>query len=145
MITIGTMTAVHVKKVAILESSCFHAPWSESALTGLLNGDSFAMVAESDDGDVLAYAGVFVALDEGQITNVATHPDHRRCGIADALLCALIVEAKKRGLLTLSLEVRESNEAAISLYRKHGFSVAGKRNGFYTHPRENALVMIFTL
>jgi len=84
-------------------------------------------------------------LDEGQILNVATHPAWRRRGLADALLTALINEAEKKGLLTLSLEVRESNTAAISLYEKHGFAVAGKRPRFYTHPTEAALVMLRNL
>ena len=88
-----------------------------------------------------AIAGVW-PVDEGQITNVATSEPYRRRGIGGALLHAMIREARRRGLLSLSLEVRASNTAAISLYERHGFSVAGRRRGFYTHPREDALVMI---
>ena len=93
----------------------------------------------------MAYAGMFTVLDEGQVTNVATDPAFRRQGLADTVLAALLAEARWRALATVSLEVRESNLGAISLYEKHGFAVVGKRNHFYKDPREHALVMLCNL
>lgn len=135
----------HLAGIAALEALCFAEPWSEQALTLLLREDAFGFACLDDGGSPVAYAGMLTVLDEGQVTNVATHPACRRQGLGDALLTALLAEARLRGLATVSLEVRESNCAAISLYEKHGFSVVGKRNHFYKNPREHALVMLCNL
>ena len=143
---IEAVTQRHLAEIAAIEQQCFAEPWSEVALSLLLTDKAFGLaVTEEQTGQVLAYLGVLVALDEGQIINVATHPQWRRCGHADALLAALLCESRARGLATLSLEVRESNTAAIALYQKHGFFVAGKRPRFYRMPTENALVMLCNL
>ena len=95
------------------------------------------------DGIVCAYGGMLCAVDEGQITNIATHPDYRRRGYGRAVVEALIKYAKNNGLDSISLEVRESNKAAIELYSALGFKVEGKRKDFYTKPTESALIMIW--
>ena len=84
-----------------------------------------------------------VAVDEGQITNIATHPDYRRRGYGRAVVEALIKYAKNNGLDSISLEVRESNKPAIELYSQLGFKIEGKRKDFYVKPTEAALVMIW--
>ena len=129
--------------VAELEKMCFSQPWSKSSL-GLLTkeGIGVGMVC-SKDGKVCAYGGMIVAVDEGQITNIATHPDYRRQGYGRAIVEALVKHARMNGLDSISLEVRESNRAAIDLYTKLGFKVEGKRKDFYTKPTENALIMIW--
>lgn len=91
---------------------------------------------------IIAHATVLFAPDEGQIINVATHPDHRRRGAGRLLMEAIEADARARGFTMLSLEVRVSNEAAIALYRAYGFTVEGRRRGFYTAPREDAYVML---
>ena len=58
------------------------------------------------------------------------------------VMTRVLEECEKRGITLISLEVRESNASAISLYEKLGFLTAGKRRDFYRDPRENALVMI---
>jgi len=135
----------HLAGIAALETLCFAAPWSEQALELLLGDAAFGLVCLDEDGTPLAYVGMMTVLDEGQITNVATHPACRRRGLADQLLAALLLEARARSLSLLTLEVRESNAAAIALYEKHGFAVVGRRNHFYKNPREHALVMLCNL
>ena len=61
--------------------------------------------------------------------------------IADLLLTAALDMCRELKLAFLSLEVRETNEPAISLYKKHGFETVGKRRDFYTAPKEDALIM----
>ncbi len=139
------VTGEHLAGIARLEALTFAEPWSESALALLLSDTALGFVCLDDEACPVAYVGMLTVLDEGQITNVATHPDYRRRGLADSLLRALLAEARERRLSTLSLEVRESNRAAIALYEKHGFFVAGKRNNFYKNPREHALVMLCNL
>lgn len=130
----------HLAAIAALEARVFHAPWSEEALALLLSDTAFGY-AVVEEGEALCYGGMLTVLDEGQITNVATHPAHRRRGFAARVMEALLDEARKRGLATVTLEVRASNEAAIALYRRYGFAVLGKRPRFYTHPVEDALIM----
>ena len=134
------LDTTHLHAVANLEALCFHNPWSETALTHLLKEKNFGIVV-LEDGEVLAYVGLVSALDEGEITNVATHPDHRRKGAARAALLALLDEAKARGLCRITLEVRESNTPAQALYSSLGFSPCGTRKGFYQNPREDALIL----
>lgn len=144
-ITLCTIEDRHLSRVAEIEALCFAEPWSEAAL-GLLTGEmGYGVVAMNEDGQVLGYGGMLIAPDEGQITNIAVHPSHRRLGVGHALLSALEQEAQGRGLGQLSLEVRVSNLAAISLYERHGFEAAGRRRGFYRHPTEDGLVMLLQL
>ena len=82
-------------------------------------------------------------LDEGQITNIAVSPEHRRRGFGEAVTRALLDYAAERGIVSVSLEVRESNAAAIALYEKLGFERRGVRKGFYRAPTEAAIVMVW--
>ena len=139
------LTAAHIEGVAKLEKLCFSQPWSANSLELLTKeGIGVGMVC-SADGNVCAYGGMMVAVDEGQITNIATHPDYRRRGCGAQILRALIDYAKQNRLSLLTLEVRESNRAAIALYEKHGFVRTGLRRNFYTSPTESAYVMSKTI
>ena len=125
-----------------LENLCFSSPWSRDSLGILLRDGAVGFCAVDKTGRVLAYGGMLTVLDEGEITNIACHPDARRGGLGKAVTSALLDYGKENGILRFSLEVRESNFAAISLYEKLGFSIVGRRKGFYEKPREDAFVMI---
>ena len=135
------MKQEHLEGVATLERLCFGEPWSAKALELLLGDGAFAVVC-TEGQDVLAYGGMLSVLDEGQVTNIAVHPDHRRCGLGRRVLETMLEEAERRGLMEISLEVRASNHAAISLYEQAGFSAVGRRRSFYKQPTEDALVML---
>ena len=105
------------------------------------NALSAFLVALDDEGKVVGYAGVQVILDEGYITNVAVRPDCRRRGVAAQLLKVFLDFAQGNKLAFLTLEVRESNHAAIILYGRHGFRSVGRRRNYYEHPREDAIIM----
>ena len=130
----------HLAGVAALEKEVFASPWSEASLKLLCGESAFGFVALEGD-TVTAYGGMLTVLDEGQITNIATHPNYRRRGLAAKVLSALLEQARAKGILSVTLEVRASNTAAIALYQKFGFSAVGKRPRFYTHPTEDALIM----
>ena len=139
------MTRESAHLAAELEKICFSAPWSYEMLCSEgLRGESEFLCAFVD-GEFAGYAGMLCVLDEGQITNIAVHPKARRQGFGRAVLNALIRDAKERDLEQIALEVRASNEAAIGLYEKAGFFVAGKRKNFYKKPAEDALVMLKSL
>ena len=137
------LEAAHLKAAAELEALCFSSPWSEKSLE-LLLGESAVGFAVIADGRLAAYGGMLTVLDEGQVTNVAVHPDFRRRGCGEAIVDAFLREAEKRGLVQISLEVRVSNGPAIGLYEKKGFYQAGVRKRFYQNPSEDAFVMLYT-
>lgn len=139
--TVIRLTEDHISAVAEIEKACFSEPWSESALRLLLGEAALGFVALTESGDVAAYVGMMIAPDEGQITNVATHPDHRRRGYGSAVLDALLAYAAQNGLKEIYLEVRRSNGAARALYATRGFECVGERRGFYRFPTEDAVIM----
>ena len=135
------MDRSHIPQITALERECFSTPWSEAMLTEVLfDAQASFIVAESEDGGVLGYAGLQVVLDEGYIDNIAVDPNARRHGVADELL-DVFCRFGEANLAFLTLEVRESNAPAIALYRKHGFEEAGRRKGYYTKPTEDAVIM----
>lgn len=136
-----------VPQAAKLEKICFSEPWSEQ---GFLDGikqeqNLFLAAVEKQEQNLFlaGYVGMYVAGDEGEITNVAVHPDFRRQGIGKKLLQHLLLMSRQRGISRIVLEVRVSNRAAILLYEETGFSAAGVRKGFYAMPREDALIMVW--
>ena len=138
------MEHAHVSAVADIERRVFSEAWSEASLALLLSDAAIGAVCL--DGDrAVAYGGMLWGVDEGQITNIAVLPEYRRCGMGAAVLAFLIDEAEKRGCLQISLEVRASNRAAIALYERFGFVIAGQRRRFYKNPIEDAYVMLLDL
>lgn len=129
--------------VAELERLCFAEPWSVRSLGLLLTEEAAGVAICSGSGEVVAYGGILWAADEGQILNLAVHPDFRRQGFGAAVLSELLRMAAERGCREVSLEVRISNRAAIALYERAGFSTAGIRRHFYRNPAEDAAVMLF--
>ena len=130
----------HIKDIARLEEICFSEPWSENGiLEAFMHGTRF-FVAEKA-GALLGYIGISAAAGEGYITNVAVFPEYRRVGIGKALMNCVLDFAAQNGFEFVSLEVRPSNAAAVSLYEKLGFKTEGRRRDFYRAPREDALIM----
>ena len=137
------LTREDIPAVARIESDTFSEPWSESALALLCTEEYPSFVLCEDE--LAGYVSCARALDEIQIINVAVRADRRGRGYADALLVALDGYCEENGILQISLEVRPSNVAAISLYEKHGYERAGVRKNFYRLPTEDAIVMIKNL
>ena len=142
MVNIEILRPEHIVGVHTLETLCFPEPWSERSLGLLCTGDNFGVVV-TVDGFVAAYGGMTCVLDEGAITNIATHPDYRRQRLGRAVVTAMLEEAKNRGIENVFLEVRASNEAARALYLSIGFSELCVRKGFYRHPMEDAIQMVY--
>lgn len=139
-LTVSQIEYRHIKEIAKLEKECFSTPWSEQTIEDAFKTGTRFFVAEKDNL-VLGYVGISAILDEGYITNVAVFPEARQQGVASTLMNSLFDFAKENSLSFISLEVRESNHAAISLYNKFGFKTEGKRKNFYSSPQEDALIM----
>lgn len=135
------LTAAELDAVAQLESVCFADPWTRAQLAEELDNPQAVVRVAKLDGVVAGYAGMHCVLDEAYITNVAVFPQFRRLGTARALMDALIAHCRAQSMAFLTLEVRASNTAAITLYRSCGLAPVGTRRGFYAHPTEDALLM----
>lgn len=149
---IGLVKSMEIRKLEIQDAfdtfgvmkESFSTPWSKEAIENLILSEN-AVCLGSFEGEVLTgYAFLECVLDEGSLTDIAVHPDYRRRGISQALMEALLKEAKGRNLAFVTLEVRASNTPAINLYRKNGFEDVGRRPSYYTAPTEDALLMTKT-
>ncbi len=138
---IEKMAQCHVDDVAKIEKACFSTPWSENALSEELTNTFARFFVLEEDGQVVGYIGAHNVLGEVYITNVAVFPKGRGKGYGKALVKFLINEMKKENADFVTLEVRKSNETAISLYEKAGFQIVGSRKDFYEQPKEDALLM----
>ena len=107
------------------------------------NPNSVMLVARNlqPGPSVIGFFAGWIVEDELHVNNIASHPAYRQIGIGRRLLEAAINEARMRGVLFVLLEVRASNEAAQSLYRKLGFDFVGRRRDYYRAPTEDAFVM----
>lgn len=139
--TIEQMTCARVGAVAELEKRCFPDPWSESSIASELDNPLSLWLTAIEGETVLGYVGSQSVMGEADMLNLAVAPEARRCGIATALVNALIDALRERGVHRLTLEVRASNDAARALYEGLGFQQVGRRPGYYLKPREDALLL----
>ncbi|MEE1502972.1 MAG: ribosomal protein S18-alanine N-acetyltransferase [Acutalibacteraceae bacterium] len=140
---IKKMTASHIEEIAKLEKECFSSPWSEDGLKSELD-NNFARFFVAFSGETIAgYIGSHNVLGEVYITNVAVFPEFRRNGVGKALVELLANEMKAENADFVTLEVRKSNQNAISLYEKCGFQKVGERRNFYEKPIEDAILMTY--
>ena len=137
-ISIRPITEKDVPTVAAIERACFSHPWSENAILSELSAPGACFIAAFIGDTLCGYVSCRVVLDEAYMGNLAVVPAYRRRGIAEALLLSLTARVKAAGCAFLTLEVRLSNAAAITLYEKLGFRRVGARRRFYSAPTEDA-------
>ena len=135
------MDETHVNGVALLEKICFSDPWSEKSIASEVNNPLSLWLVALDAGQVVGYVGSQSVLGWADMMNLAVHPEYRRQGIGDTLVRKLIALLKENEVTCLTLEVRCSNQNAISLYHRIGFRQVGKRSGYYHNPKEDALIL----
>lgn len=130
-----------VSAVSELESRCFPKPWSEKMIYHdfAKNSRAHFYVAE-DDNELVGYVGIWKVVNNVHITTIAVDPDHRRRGVATDLI-KRVIEDYAAARQNITLEVRPSNEAAMGLYKKLGFTVTGRRKNYYSDNNEDAIIM----
>ena len=135
------MTESDLDEVLAIEADSFPRPWSRSHfLDELKSPHSFPLVALDQEGTLAGYICPMLLLDEGHILNVAVRNDYRGHGLGRLLVERVLRECRDRGAEFVSLEVRPSNTAAISLYRGLGFVETGLRKRYYENG-EDAILM----
>lgn len=135
------MTSGYLDDVYILETECFSHPWSKQSLEEELNNETSLFLVAKEENEVIGYIGMSIVIDEGYIFNVAVRESYRNKGVATSLINELVTYGKKNNFSFITLEVRESNFPAISLYSKFGFIKAGERKDYYSNPKENAILL----
>jgi [ribosomal protein S18]-alanine N-acetyltransferase len=109
---------------------------------------SFALILVARDEPTARPLGFLLAwlvADEVHLIDLGTHPDHRRSGVGKALLATLLARARSQRARLVLLEVRRSNQAALELYRSHGFRAIRIRRGYYDGGTEDAIEMSLEL
>ena len=123
---IRRMSEADVFDVAAIEAKVFSQPWSEQGFRDALAMNHVIFLVAEEAGSILGYCGMYMALDEGEITNVAISEACRNRGYGEQLVTELMQQGRKHG---------------IRLYQKLGFSVLGTRKNFYEKPSEDAYIM----
>ena len=123
-----------------IEKACFSTPWCEDEFTGLDKNEFATAFVALKDKKPVGVVVIYRIADEAQIMDIATHPDHRREGIGEALIDVATDFCRVDGAVKIMLEVRRSNTAAQKLYEKKGFKTVGTRRDYYTCPTEDAVL-----
>jgi ribosomal-protein-alanine N-acetyltransferase len=139
------MTEADLPAVLKLERRLFpEDAWSKGMFRDELGqhpDDRHYVIVEEPPGSIAGYAGLAIAVDEGDVQTIAVSPDQWSKGLGTALLTVLLDEAGKRGCTAVFLEVRADNERAQKLYRRFGFEDVGRRRGYYQPSGVDAIVM----
>jgi len=132
-----------IDAVLAIEEASFTSPWTRDMYIAEFEnrGISFFYLAKTAHGDIVGFCSFWRVLDELHINNLAVLPQHRRAGVATALLSGVLAEGARLGARRATLEVRNSNTPAQRLYERFAFTVAGVRRAYYTNPVEDALVL----
>ena len=134
-------SAEYLPQIHAIEKQSFPDPWTPQQLSAYLTAPGRVLLVAVEDDEVLGYLCLDYVLDEGSVSNIAVAPRHRGRGVGKKLLHAAETAARDFNLAFLTLEVRQSNLAAIVLYERAGFEHIGIRKKYYVNPRENAVIM----
>ena len=142
ILLVRPMTIPDLPMVHLIERASFSTPWPPQAYRQELETNRLAyyLVAQMG-GEIVAYGGIWLMVDEAHVTTFAVHPRYRRRRIGERLLLALLDMARDRHAREATLEVRLSNLAARRLYEKYGFRPVGIRPRYYSDNQEDALIM----
>jgi ribosomal-protein-alanine N-acetyltransferase len=155
------MTLADLDSIMEIERVAFATPWSARAYRYEItqNEQSIMLVVRprlhargllarlrdqlepARPGSLMGYAGLWLLLDEAHICTIAVHPEHRRQGLGELLLLALLDQGREQGACRATLEVRVSNFVAQGLYHKYGFEIVSVRKRYYSDSGEDAYIM----
>ena len=141
-VSIEPMGLEDLPTVQAIEEASFTTPWPPHAYRSEIETNRLAQyIVARVGGEVVAYAGMWMMVDEAHVTTFAVDPRWRRQRIGERLLLTLLDLARSRRAREATLEVRLSNLAARRLYEKYGFRPVGLRPRYYSDDNEDALIM----
>lgn len=140
---IRAMDLDDLDRIVELEHILFTSAWNKSDFIYELleNQFSFNYVLEEND-QIIGYVGVWLMYEQSQITTIGVDPAYWRRGLGRMLMQEMIELAMKQGCEKMSLEVRISNQPAISLYQSLGFETVAIRKDYYQDNHEDAYLMV---
>ena len=130
-----------IDEIAYIEEECFSTPWSKKTIYESFSHTPWHFFVAVAGGHIVGYGGVYLILDEGQISNIAVLRAYRGKKIGLAILERIIELCKSEGCVRITLELRKSNSVARALYEKCGFVEVGERPNFYSNPSEAGILM----
>ena len=149
MVRWKTRAVSDLDRVMVVEAGAYSFPWTRgNFIDSLAAGYVAELLEDAASRDLVGYFVAMPGVDELHLLNLTVAPQHQGRGHARALLAAVESAARQRGLGTLWLEVRVTNERALNLYERYGFHRAGRRRGYYPAAggrREDAVVMTLPL
>ena len=144
------MTPADLDAVLAIEADSFPTAWQRAGYEHeLIHNDraSYWILSRNDAGQpeqIIGYAGYWLVAGEAHISIIAVSPAWRGHGLGELLLLQLLSHALAAGAGQATLEVRERNQVAQALYQKYGFTIVGRRTGYYKDTGEDALLMTLT-
>ncbi len=136
------LAATHLDEVLAIERAAFTTPWRVEDFRNLIeNPDAINLAAVESSGRVVGYSCAWRVVECAELGNLAVLPERRGRGVARGLLDTTLKACRRKRVEVLFLEVRESNERAVELYERYGFSRIGLRRAYYSDPVEDALIM----
>ena len=132
----------HIPKILEIEQVTHSAPWSQRSFENELEHKYGIFLVGLIQGEVSAYGGVWILVDEAHVTNVVVKSELRGQGIGRKLMIELLTQARSKGAVCATLEVRATNAAAIHLYEELGFVQSTTRKQYYPDNKEDAVVMM---
>ncbi|MBM7624048.1 ribosomal protein S18-alanine N-acetyltransferase [Sporohalobacter salinus] len=141
-LSLRSMLITDLKEVLKIERQSFSSPWSFESFKKELIENQFAryLVLKREE-EIIGYIGVWIFLTEAHITNLAIDPAYRRQGLAKYLLDKFFINFLAPRISEVTLEVRESNQAARKLYLDYGFEELGIKKDYYQDNQEDAVIM----
>lgn len=137
---IRAMEKRDIEAVAILEAENFSEPWSANSFIEEIRKETSLYIVAYEGETLVGICGLVTSFDEGEVLNVSVAKEYRKQGIAYQMLQHLLNEGESKGIKHFTLEVREGNVPARTLYEKLGFVCEGIRPNFYRNPAENAAI-----
>lgn len=136
-----TLNKQYIDDLIFIENSCFTHPMSKQNLLESISNEKYVFIGFIENEMLVGYGSIFIVSDEAYVNNIAVLKDFRNKGIAKTIVNELIDICKLKNCEFITLEVRESNFPAISLYEKQGFKKITIRKNYYSNPVENAIIM----
>ncbi len=133
-------TRADAEAIAAIERDAAPAPWTGAAVRGSLELPTTRAWVCAHEGAVIGHLLTAAVGDTGEVLILATHPDHRRRGVARRLLDEAAACWQVEGVVEAFLEVRADNAPARALYAAAGWREVGRRRAYYRDGEDAVLL-----